>query len=78
MILYGTLALCALGAALLVYRHDLYDREPPWLLLVTVGLGASAMNLAGIRGNTGPRMVGLHHSGGNRRPGGRSSRSWPS
>lgn len=47
MILYGTLALCALGAALLVYRHDLYDREPPWLLLVTVGLGASSMNLAG-------------------------------
>jgi RsiW-degrading membrane proteinase PrsW (M82 family) len=47
VILYGTLALCALGAALLVYRHDLYDREPPWLLLVTVGLGASSMNLAG-------------------------------
>jgi len=48
VILYGTLALCTLGAALLVYRHDLYDREPPWLLLVTVGLGASGMNLAGL------------------------------
>jgi RsiW-degrading membrane proteinase PrsW (M82 family) len=48
VILYGTLALCALGAAFLVYRHDLYDREPAWLLLVTVGLGASSMNVAGL------------------------------
>ena len=47
MILYGTLAACALGAAVLVYRHDLYDREPPWLLALAGGLGASLMPLAG-------------------------------
>lgn len=47
MILYGTLALCALGAAFLVYRHDLYDREPVWLLALTAVLGAVAMTLAG-------------------------------
>ena len=47
MILYGTLALSALGAALLVYRHDLYDREPAPLLALSVGLGAALMALAG-------------------------------
>jgi RsiW-degrading membrane proteinase PrsW (M82 family) len=36
-----------LGAAILVYHHDMYDREPRWLLAVTVGLGAGAMALAG-------------------------------
>ncbi|HEY6554882.1 MAG TPA: PrsW family glutamic-type intramembrane protease, partial [Vicinamibacteria bacterium] len=47
MILYGTLVLCALGAAFIVYRNDLYDREPAWLLGLTAGLGAAAMWLAG-------------------------------
>jgi len=30
----------------LVYRYDMYDREPPLLLLLTVALGAGAMSLA--------------------------------
>jgi RsiW-degrading membrane proteinase PrsW (M82 family) len=47
VILYATLLACALGAAFLVYRHDLYDREPPWLLALAVGLGAAFMALAG-------------------------------
>ena len=47
MILYGTLGLCALGAAFLVYRHDLYDREPVPLLALSVVLGAALMALAG-------------------------------
>jgi RsiW-degrading membrane proteinase PrsW (M82 family) len=47
LILYATLGLCAVGAAFLVYRHDLYDREPWSLLAVAVGLGAAAIVLAG-------------------------------
>jgi len=47
VVLYSTLGLCALLAAVLVYQHDLYDREP-WLLLgLTVALGAGAIGLAG-------------------------------
>ena len=41
------LGLCALGAAVLVYRHDLYEREPLLLLALTVALGAGGMWLAG-------------------------------
>jgi len=47
VILYSTLGLCALAAAVLVYRHDLYDREPLPLLGLTVALGAGAIGLAG-------------------------------
>jgi RsiW-degrading membrane proteinase PrsW (M82 family) len=47
VILYGTLVLCAIGAALLVYRYDLYDREPLRLLGLAAVLGAGAMALAG-------------------------------
>ena len=47
MILYLSLGLCATGAAYLVYRHDLYDREPWFLLLLTTALGALAINVAG-------------------------------
>ena len=47
MILYTTLAICALGAAVLVYRYDLYDREPLPLVGLAIGLGALAMALAG-------------------------------
>jgi RsiW-degrading membrane proteinase PrsW (M82 family) len=47
VILYLTLGLCSLGAAALVYRYDLYDREPPAMIAFTVGLGAGAMALAG-------------------------------
>lgn len=47
MILYAPLALCAAGAIALVYRYDLYDREPPVLLSFAVGLAALLMFLAG-------------------------------
>jgi RsiW-degrading membrane proteinase PrsW (M82 family) len=47
VILYATLGWCTLGAAIVVYRHDLYDREPIPLLALTVLLGMGAMSLAG-------------------------------
>lgn len=47
VILYATLGLCALAAATVVLRYDLYDREPLWLLAVTVLLGAGTMPLLG-------------------------------
>jgi len=47
MLLYASLAACALLAALLIYRYDLYDKEPPLLLLLAFALGAAAMWLIG-------------------------------
>ena len=41
--LYATLAVCAVLAGLLIYRYDLYDREPWYMALIAVGLGAAAM-----------------------------------
>ena len=47
MILYATLALCAAFTGVVVYRYDLYDREPWPLLLLCATLGAGAMSTAG-------------------------------
>jgi len=41
------LAVFALLTASLVYRYDLYEHEPVWLLAVAAALGAGAMWLAG-------------------------------
>jgi RsiW-degrading membrane proteinase PrsW (M82 family) len=46
LLLYLTFALCGLGAAALVYRYDLYDREPIPAAALAVGLGAITMALA--------------------------------
>ncbi len=48
MILYATLGLCALVATAVVVRHDLYDREPLWALLLAAVLGAAATPLLGL------------------------------
>lgn len=47
MLLYGTLAVCAVLAAIMVYRYDLYDREPWYMLMLATALGAGAMYGAG-------------------------------
>lgn len=47
MILYLTLASCAFLAGWLVYRYDMYEREPWYMLLFAVALGAGAMYLNG-------------------------------
>ncbi len=47
MIVYVTFGVCAVGAAVLVYRYDLYDREPFSLLALSVGMGAAGMACAG-------------------------------
>ncbi len=43
MLLYVTLALCALLAGLLVYRYDMYDREPWYMMVTAIVVGAAAM-----------------------------------
>jgi RsiW-degrading membrane proteinase PrsW (M82 family) len=48
MLLYGSLAMCAILATLLVYRYDMYEREPWFMVVVAVGLGWVAMWLAGL------------------------------
>ena len=47
MALYVTLFLSALLAVLLVYRYDLYEREPWYMILLAIVLGAVAMRLVG-------------------------------
>ncbi len=47
MALYVTLALCALLAGLLVYRYDLYEREPLPMLALAVVAGGLGMRLVG-------------------------------
>ena len=47
MALYVTLSLCALLAGLLVYRYDLYEREPLPMLLLAVAAGGVGMRLVG-------------------------------
>ena len=47
MVLYGSLAVCAVLAALLVYRYDMYEREPWYMILLAVALGWGAMWLIG-------------------------------
>jgi RsiW-degrading membrane proteinase PrsW (M82 family) len=47
VIFYLTLGACALGAGVLVYRYDLYDREPAVVLAAAVGAGALGMATAG-------------------------------
>lgn len=48
MLLYASLALCALIIATIVYRYDLYEHEPWWMLLLATALGAGAMHLSGL------------------------------
>ncbi len=47
MILYITLASCAFLAGWLVYRYDMYEREPWYMVLFAVGLGAGVMYVIG-------------------------------
>ena len=47
MALYIALALCAFLFALLVYRYDLYEREPWYMLVLAIALGYVAMRAAG-------------------------------
>lgn len=43
LILYGTLALCTVVVVLLIYRYDLYDKEPWYMALLAMLLGAGVM-----------------------------------
>ena len=47
MAVYLVLLLCALGIAAMVYRYDMYDREPLLLLLAAVACGVACFWLAG-------------------------------
>lgn len=38
-----TLSLCTVAAVALIWRYDLYDKEPWWAILIAVGLGAAGM-----------------------------------
>lgn len=48
MVLYASLALCALVITVIVYRYDLYEHEPWWMIVAAIGLGAGAMHASGL------------------------------
>ncbi len=48
ILLYATLAACAAVIILVVIRYDLYDREPWFMVLAGIALGAGFMFLAGL------------------------------
>jgi len=48
MLLYATLLLCSALIGAQVYRYDLYDREPPHAIFLTLILGAVGLWLAGL------------------------------
>ena len=60
MALYIALALCACLFALLVYRYDLYEREPWYMLVLAVALGYVAMRAAGFLELIALRYVETH------------------
>ena len=47
MWLYVAIAVGAVLAAILVYRYDLYEREPWYMVLLMGGVGMAAMRVAG-------------------------------
>lgn len=47
MLVYTTLAACAVLTAVIVYRYDLHSKEPWPLLLLAAALGAAGMWIAG-------------------------------
>ena len=61
-ILYGTLAVCALLIGGMIYRYDLYDKEPWYMVLIAVGLGAAMMWWMGPLEMLTIRMLGDGHS----------------
>ena len=60
MTLYIALALCAFLFALLVYRYDLYEREPWYMLALAIALGYVAMRAAGSLELVALRYVETH------------------
>ena len=42
MFIYGCLAICAILLLLMVYRYDMYDREPWYMLILAILLGMLA------------------------------------
>ena len=63
MILYATLGLCATLAGLLVYRYDLYEREP-WYMLVAMAAGeaeAFTIDRIGVGSVAGIALVAATH-----------------
>ena len=47
MLVYGCLALCTVGLGLIVYRYDMYEREPWYMLLLALMAGMISCLLIG-------------------------------
>ena len=41
MFIYGCLAICAILLLLMVYRYDMYDREPWYMMILAILLFAT-------------------------------------
>ena len=47
-LIYVLMLVCAAGLAAFVYRYDLHEKEPWYMAILAVGMGFSAMWLAGL------------------------------
>ena len=54
MLVYGCLALCALVLILMVYRYDMYDKEP-WYMLVLALVRRTALAVVVVGEDVGER-----------------------
>ncbi len=58
MLVYAVVFACAAALALIVYRYDLYEREPWWMLLLALGVGMSLGWAVGYAEDVTLRWVG--------------------
>jgi len=65
MLVYGCLALCTIGLGLIVYRYDMYEREPWYMLLLALIAGMFSCLLIGYFEDYlfGILMLGEHQLG---------------
>jgi RsiW-degrading membrane proteinase PrsW (M82 family) len=48
LLIYIAMLMCAAAFGVMVYRYDLYDREPWYMLLAAVAMGFAAMHVCGL------------------------------
>ncbi len=64
MLVYATVIVCAYALALLVYRYDMYEKEPWYMLLLVVALGMAAAFGIGIVEDIAIKFFNQHESAG--------------
>ena len=64
MLVYATVFVCAYALALMVYRYDMYEKEPWYMLLLVVALGMAAAFGVGFVEDIAINSFNQHESAG--------------